>query len=118
MAIHNDIGKNGESLAATYLQSKGYSIICKNWRHTHYEIDIIANKGKKLHFIEVKTRSSELYGHPEDSVTKRKFTFLKNAADEYLHLNPGYQWIQYDILSITFQQDGTPAYFLLEDVFL
>ncbi|MCH5717484.1 YraN family protein [Niabella hibiscisoli] len=77
MAIHNDIGKNGESLAATYLQSKGYTIVCKNWRHSYYEIDIIANKGKKLHFIEVKTRSSEVYGHPEDSVTKKSSGFLK-----------------------------------------
>lgn len=118
MANHNDIGKNGESLAATYLQRKGYTIVCKNWRHSHYEIDIIASKGKKLHFIEVKTRSSALYGHPEDSVTKKKFRFLQNAADEYLYLNPGHHWIQYDILSITFQNEGPPEFFLLEDVFL
>lgn len=118
MANHNDIGKNGENLAATYLESKGYTIVCKNWRHSYYEIDIIARKGKKLHFIEVKTRSSLLYGHPEESVTKKKFRFLKNAADEYLYLNPGHRWIQYDILSITFQNGAGPTYFLLEDVFL
>lgn len=118
MAIHNEIGKNGESLATAFLEGKGYTIVCKNWRHSYYEIDIIARKGKKLHFIEVKTRSSSLYGYPEESVTKKKFRFLKNAADEYLYLNPGHQWIQYDILSITFQKNGPPEYFLLEDVFL
>lgn len=118
MAIHNELGKNGESLAVDFLKGKGYTILCQNWRHKQYEIDIIATKGKKLHFVEVKTRSSDFYGHPEDSVTKKKFRFLKNAADEYLFLNPGHKWIQYDIVSITFQKNGIPEYFLLEDVFL
>ena len=118
MAFHNELGKNGEALATQYLQTKGYTIVCQNWRHKHYEIDIIATKGNKLHFIEVKTRSSAYYGHPEESVTKKKFRFLKNAADEYLFLNPGHRWIQYDILSITMQKQAAPEYFLLEDVFL
>jgi len=118
MADHNELGKNGELLAARFLEAKGYTIICRNWRHAHYEIDIIATKGKKLHFIEVKTRSTSFYGHPEESVTKKKFRFLQNAADEYLFLNPGHKWIQYDIVSITFQKAGEPEYFLLEDVFL
>ena len=118
MALHNELGKNGEYLAADFLQQKGYAIVCKNWRHKQYEIDIIATKGRKLHFVEVKTRSSDFYGHPEDSVTKKKFRFLQNAADEYLFLHPGYKWIQYDIVSITFQNNGTPEYFLLEDVFM
>lgn len=118
MAKHNEVGKNGEALAAGFLTAKGYTIICKNWRYRQYEIDIIATKGKKLHFIEVKTRSSSFYGHPEESVTKNKFRFLKSAADEYLFLHPGYRWIQYDIVSITFQKNDLPAFFLLEDVFL
>ena len=118
MAFHNDLGKNGEMLASRFLETKGYSIVCQNWRFAHYEIDIIATKGKKLHFIEVKTRSSALYGHPEESVTKRKFRHLKNAADEYLFLNPGHRWIQYDIVSITLKKNAAPEFFLLEDVYL
>ncbi len=118
MANHNEIGKKGETLAADFLATRGYTVICKNWRYRQYEIDIIATKGIKLHFIEVKTRSSAFYGHPEESVTKKKFRFLKNAADEYLYLNPGHQWIQYDIVSITFHKKGAPEFFLLEDVFL
>ncbi|MFT4092662.1 MAG: YraN family protein [Niabella sp.] len=118
MATHNELGKNGEALAEKHLEERGYTIICRNWRYTHYEIDIIAIKGKKLHFIEVKTRRSSYYGYPEESVTKRKFRYLKNAADQYLYLNPQYRWIQYDVLSIILQKNGTPEYFLLEDVFL
>lgn len=118
MATHNELGKAGERLAAQYLEKAGYTIICKNWRHAHYEIDIIATKGKKLHFIEVKTRSSSYYGYPEEQVTRKKFGYLKNAADEYLFLNPGYSWIQYDILSVIVNKNQPPEYFLLEDVFL
>ncbi|TXI33902.1 MAG: hypothetical protein E6Q58_02150 [Niabella sp.] len=118
MATHNEVGKNGEALAAGYLEKIGYTIVCQNWRFAHYEIDIIATKGKKLHFIEVKTRSTDKYGYPEESVTKKKFNFIKNAADEYLHKHPGHKWIQYDILSITLKKDNTPEFYLLKDVFL
>lgn len=118
MATHNQVGKSGEELAASYLEQNGYQIIHKNWRYSYYEIDIVAKKGRKLHFIEVKTRSSAYYGHPEESVSKRKFGFLKKAAHEYLQQNPGNAWIQYDIVSITFNKRGGPEFFLLEDVFL
>lgn len=118
MAAHNELGKNGETLALEYLTANGFVVLHQNWRYQHYEIDIIATKDAKLHFVEVKTRSSSLYGHPEDSVTKKKFKYLQKAADEYLHQNPGYKWIRYDILSITFQKNKPPEYFFIEDVFL
>ncbi len=118
MAQHNEVGKNGEELAAAFLVQKGYTIVQTNWRYSHYEIDIVAQKGNKLHFIEVKTLSSGKYGYPEQSVTKKKFKFLQKAADEYLHRHPGHQWIQYDIVSITFIAGQEPEYFLMEDIFL
>jgi putative endonuclease len=118
MASHNELGKDGEQLAVKWLEEKGYSILHRNWRHSHYEIDIVASKGKFLHFVEVKARNNSRYGNPEDSVTKKKFKNLQKAADEYLFLNPGHQWIQYDVLSITLQKNGEAAYFLIEDIFL
>lgn len=118
MASHNDLGKTGEVLAAQYLTNLGYIILSRNWRHSHYEIDIIATKGDKLHFIEVKTRRSTIRGYPEESVSKKKFNHLKNAADEYLFQHPNYKWIQYDILSIIIKANSTIEYFLLADVFL
>ena len=118
MAIHNELGKTGEDLAAGWLTEKGYEILHRNWRRSYHEIDIVAIKGKFLHFIEVKTRKSSTLGNPEDSVTKKKFKSLKKAADEYLFLNPGHKWIQYDILSITLNKGGETEFFLLEDVFL
>ena len=118
MAVHNTVGLDGENLAANWLKEKGYEIMYRNWRHSYYEIDIIALKNKMLHFIEVKCRNASPFGYPEDSVTKKKFNHLKRAADEFLFLNPGHRWIQYDILSIILHKNKEPEYFLLEDVFM
>jgi putative endonuclease len=118
MAEHNEFGKEGEDMAAQWLLGKGYEIIHRNWRHKQYEIDIIATKEQFLHFIEVKCRHYSRFGHPEDSVGKRKFKNLQRAADEFLFLNPGHKWIQYGILAITLFKHKDPEFFLLEDVFL
>ena len=118
MATHNTLGVDGENLAAEWLKTKEYEILHRNWRHSHYEIDIIASKNKMLHFVEVKCRNASPFGFPEDSVTKKKFKNLKMAADEFLFRNPGHRWIQYDILSITLYKNKEPDFFLLEDVFL
>ncbi len=118
MASHNEFGKEGEEMAARWLVANGYELLHRNWRYSHYEIDIIALKNNKLHFIEIKTRRHSPLGHPEDSVTRKKFKRLQKAADEFLFLNPGHKWIQYDILAITTFTNREPEYFLLEDVFL
>lgn len=126
MASHNELGKEGEELAAKWLVKKGYTLLHRNWRSRQHEIDIVASRfhpGKPtgrqefLHFIEVKVRNESPFGRPEDSVTKKKFRYLKNAAAEYLHQHPGHRWIQYDILAITFLKNKQAEYFLIEDVF-
>ena len=118
MALHNELGKEGEEMATKWLTEKGYTILHRNWRYSYHEIDIIATKDKFLHFVEVKARNFSSFGYPEDSVTKKKFKNLQKAADEYLFLHPGHKWIQYDILSITLYKDKEPEYFFIEDVFL
>lgn len=118
MAEHNLLGKKGEDLAAAFLLQKGYEILHRNWRYSYFEIDIIATKKDKLHFVEVKMRSSKAYGHPEESVTKKKFKKLLSAADEFLHLHPMYRHVQYDVLAITNNKNSPIEYFLIEDVYL
>ena len=53
MASHNKIGTEGENLAAEWLKAKGYEILHRNWRHSHYEIDIIAVKNKILNLLKL-----------------------------------------------------------------
>ncbi|HQW84988.1 MAG TPA: YraN family protein [Ferruginibacter sp.] len=118
MARHNKTGSTGETLAETYLTSCGYNILHKNWRHSHWEVDIIAIKNNILHFIEVKTRRTENYGRPEDAVSDKKIQNLINASEEYLFKQPQWKRIQFDILSISILKDKPVEYFLIEDVYL
>ncbi|MET0945038.1 MAG: YraN family protein, partial [Flavobacterium sp.] len=62
MAEHNELGKEGEKLAAKYLQENGYEILDRNWTFQKAEIDIIAQKDNYLAIVEVKTRSSLDFG--------------------------------------------------------
>ena len=118
MASHNDKGKEAEAWAAIYFDESGYVILHQNWRYRHWEVDIIAHKGKMLHFIEVKFRSSNAFGYPEESVDAKKIRHLIDASAEYLYKYPHWQRIQFDILSITLNKECKPEYFLIEDVYL
>lgn len=93
MAFHNQLGEEGEKIAIQYLKSRGYIIHHKNWRMSHLEIDIIAEHNDELVFVEVKTRSSDQYGEPEDAVGYQKEKDLIKLADVYL------EHLQLEVLS-------------------
>jgi putative endonuclease len=118
MAKHNITGNTGEALAAAYLQRNEYFILHQNWRYSHWEVDIIAEKNSILHFVEVKTRRTNKFGHPEESVGKKKIQNLLNASEAFLYQHPKWKRIQFDILSITILKDEPVEYFLIEDVYL
>ncbi len=118
MASHNQTGITGEAMAVNYLTEKGFAILHQNWRHSHWEVDIIASKDSILHFIEVKTRRTKKFGHPEEAVSKKKIQNLINASEEYLYQFPEWKRIQFDILSITILKDEPVEYFFIEDVYL
>lgn len=118
MAKHNLTGTRGELLAEQYFLSRQYRILHKNWRHSNWEVDIIAEKNNTLHFIEVKTKLTKKFGHPEDNVNTKKIQNLINASEEYLYQQPQWERIQFDILSISIIKNEPPEYFLIEDVYL
>jgi putative endonuclease len=117
MAQHNETGSTGEKLAANWLREKQFIIKEINWRYKHLEVDIIAHKGDTLHFIEVKTRTTTEFGNPEESITKLKMKNLRDAAEQYQFLNPGWKWIQFDVLAILFKS-GKVDYWFNQDVYL
>lgn len=118
MASHNQLGKEAEQMAVGYLVQNGYEILYCNWRHSRYEIDIIAKKNDLLKVIEVKSLKSSGVRYPEEAVTKKKFRYLLRAADEFLFQNPQYHHVQFDILSIILNPQKEPEFFLIEDVFI
>lgn len=83
MARHNLIGKWGEDIATEFLITKGYTIIERNWRIGNLEADIIATKGDRIIFIEVKTRSSE-YADPLDAIDRRRQLRMVKIANIYI----------------------------------
>ena len=103
MATHNELGELGEDEAAKYLVKKGFKIVERNWRFSKAEIDIIAENAEWLVMVEVKTRSSDEFGNPEDFVSLTKQRHLIRAANRYAELFPTDKEIRFDIISIVMQ---------------
>lgn len=78
------IGRFGEELARDFLLRAGYSIKKMNLRAGYGEIDIVAEQGETLVFVEVKTRTSDKYGEADEAVDGRKLTNLKKAVERIL----------------------------------
>ncbi|MFA6422721.1 MAG: YraN family protein [Candidatus Buchananbacteria bacterium] len=78
------IGEFGENIAAQYLERQGAKITGKNYYTRYGEIDLIARLGDEILFVEVKTRTSNDYGYPEEAVDWRKLIHLNKAINIYL----------------------------------
>jgi putative endonuclease len=117
MAKHLELGRQGETLAKQHLEKAGYEIMDENWVHGKAEIDLIAYKDKQIIFTEVKTRTGNGFGEPEDFVDLRKQKLLAEAADEYIYLMNHQGEVRFDIISILF--NGSSNYTLkhIEDSF-
>jgi len=100
------LGQIGESIAAQYLQNKGYKILEQNYRKPWGEIDIIAKKGKDIIFVEVKTLSNNKF-LPEEEVTFKKKKILIRTAKLYLAEKryPANQNWQIDVIGIEMIND-------------
>ena len=100
MADHNDFGREGEAIAAKYLEKKGYKILEKNWKLGKNEIDIIAREGKYIVAVEVKARHSNYAGEPETAVTREKQRSIIRAANAYVRKMNFDEEVRFDIVSI------------------
>ena len=76
MAKHYELGKKGERIAVGFLLEQGYSIVERNWRFLKAEVDIIAQKDNIVVAVEVKTRSSKVFGNPQDFIDAKKIKLL------------------------------------------
>lgn len=101
------LGEWGESVAANYLQNRGYKILERNWRCARGEIDLIVNAGDVLAFVEVKTRKSRAMGTPEEGLTAKKSLKLIELAQTYmLEKNIDVDW-RIDMVAVECDADGT-----------
>ena len=116
MAEHNDLGKQGEEIAADYLVKKGYRVLEKNWRQWRNEIDLVALDKNSLVIVEVKTRQSNFFGEPEMAVTRDKQKALIRAANAYVRYKNIQCEVRFDIVSVIISKTGEQIHHI-EDAF-
>ena len=100
MATHNLLGQIGEEEACRYLIRKGYTLLDRNWRYGHRELDIIAEWYGEIIFVEVKTRSNEDFLPAISAIDEEKLKHLRIAASHYLHYHDLDQPIRFDIITV------------------
>ena len=104
-----NLGKKGEDIACRLLESMGHTILARNWRSGHLEIDIISLDISGIHFVEVKTRRLSMQAPPEESVNRAKQRRIASAAGKFLKSGKGHPYGDYecsfDIIAVTFEGD-------------
>lgn len=95
------LGQWGETLAAGYLEDKGYTLLERNTRTPYGEIDLIACQEGLIIFVEVKSRTTRVFGNPEVAVTPRKQAHMLAAAQYYIQQHPEHEgaW-RIDVIAI------------------
>lgn len=101
MAKKDEVGRWGEDLATSYLVSRGYEVIERNWRCPQGEVDLVARHRGSLVIVEVKTRSSKAFGHPFEAITPAKLARLNRLGFAWCVANPGWHGrLRVDVVAI------------------
>lgn len=106
------LGKRGEEVACRFLEANGHSILHRNYRAGHLEIDIISMDRNGVHFVEVKSRVAPVSAAPEENVTVSKQKSIASAALKFLHTTKdprlnGDTEAFFDVVAVTFDGGKT-----------
>ncbi|MEO8173117.1 MAG: YraN family protein [Sediminibacterium sp.] len=116
MATHIETVKQGEDLSVDRLKQQDFVILQRNWKSGRTELDVIAEKNSELHIIEIKTRTTDTYGFPEERITKNKLQRISIAAENYLTNHPQFKEYIIDVLSVKINSNTAHEFFLIEDI--
>ncbi len=104
-------GNEGESLAAQWLSEQGHTVLARNWRAGHLELDIITSAPDGVHFVEVKTRRPPYQAEPQDCVTVPKQRKLASAANAWLNTSKPADIVDaechFDIVAVVMDKNHT-----------
>ncbi len=109
-------GKEAEDMAADFFAQQGYEIVERNFRYKRSEIDLIVRKDNWLIFVEVKMRSSDAFGYPEEFVDYKKAKNIVYGAEQYTYENNYEGNVRYDVIAIS-MKNGEPEIRHFEDAF-
>ncbi|HLV61402.1 MAG TPA: YraN family protein [Fredinandcohnia sp.] len=112
-------GLAAESIAAAFLEERGWEILARNHHCRGGEVDLVARKGRTIAFVEVRSRANDAYGHPVESVTWSKRRRIVRAA---VHWARGAgvldtHFLRFDVIGILFDADGRPRIRYIEGAF-
>ena len=103
------LGRKGEDMVCAFLQGKGHTILERNWRSGHLEIDIISFNEEGIHFVEVKTRRLNIQAPPQENVDSLKQIRIARAATRFLNTRKGLPYgnheCLFDVAAVTFDRD-------------
>lgn len=103
------LGQQGEEMACSFLESIGHTILERNWRSGHLEVDIISYDEEGIHFVEVKARRQSIQAPPQDNVDRKKQARITKAALSFLRSAKGLPFGNhecfFDIVAVTFDAD-------------
>ncbi len=101
------VGKRGEDEVCQYLIAHGHTVLERNWRSGHLEIDIISLAHDGIHFVEVKSRVAPVQGEPQDAVTASKQRHIASAAGRYMSMKSGTLGssleVWFDVAAVTYK---------------
>lgn len=99
------IGRLGENIAKDYLKKKGYRIVDQNYRTKYAEIDLIAIYRQVLIFIEVRTKTGQYFGSPEETLNRKKINKIKRNCLAYLYQHGWEKDYRIDAVCIVFGKE-------------
>lgn len=110
MDKRQETGRRGEELACRYLTELGHTVLARNWRSGHLEIDLVSLSGDGIHFVEVKTRRPPLQAEPQDNVTGKKQNRICKAANAFLN-KVDIPYVRdaechFDVVAVTLEKTG------------
>ncbi|HVG44013.1 MAG TPA: YraN family protein [Longimicrobium sp.] len=110
------LGDRGERLAAEHLERAGWTVLARNFRVGHREVDLVARRGEVVAFVEVKTRAGLGYGHPLEAITAAKRREIEHVARIWVqrHGRPGDVY-RYDAVAVLILAGAEPSIEHVED---
>ena len=104
-----ELGRRGEELVCSFLKNTGHTILERNWRSGHLEIDIISLDAEGIHFVEVKARKDSIQAPPQENVDRQKQRRIVKAAQNFLRTGKGIPFgsheCMFDVAAVTFRED-------------
>ena len=117
MALKDELGRWGETVAGDFLVANGYDVLDRGWRCRFGEIDIVAREGRTVAFVEVKTRTGDGFGGLEHAVTPQKIRRIRRLAGLWL-AGQGGGWpdLRIDVVGVRVGRCRTPEVMHLRGV--